>query len=59
MEAGSTNINSFVGGLGHMFLSGVTASSLSGTIPETVFITFQMTFAIITPASLSVLLQSA
>ena len=50
MEAGTTNINSFVGGLGTMFLSGVTASSLSGTIPETVFITFQMTFAIITPA---------
>ena len=50
MEAGSTNINSFIGGLGTMFLSGVTASSLSGTIPETVFITFQMTFAIITPA---------
>ena len=50
MEASVTNINSFVGGLGTMFLSGVTASSLSGTIPETVFITFQMTFAIITPA---------
>ncbi len=50
MEAGSTNINSFIGGLGTMFLSGVTTSSLSGTIPETVFITFQMTFAIITPA---------
>ena len=50
MEAGLTNINSFIGGLGTMFLSGVTASSLSGTIPETVWITFQMTFAIITPA---------
>ncbi len=50
MEAGVTNLNSFIGGLGTMFLSGVTASSLSGTIPETVFITFQMTFAIITPA---------
>ena len=50
MEAGKLNLNSFVGGLGTMFLSGVTASSLSGTIPETVFITFQMTFAIITPA---------
>ena len=50
MEAGVTNISSFVGGLGTMFLSGVTADSLSGTIPETVFITFQMTFAIITPA---------
>jgi len=50
MEAGVTNFNSFVGGLGTMFLSGVTADSLSGSIPETVFITFQMTFAIITPA---------
>jgi Amt family ammonium transporter len=50
MEAGVTNIHSFVGGLGTMFLSGVTADSLTGTIPETVFITFQMTFAIITPA---------
>ena len=50
MEAGKVTLHSFVGGLGTMFLSGVTASSLSGTIPETVFITFQMTFAIITPA---------
>ena len=50
MEAGTTNLNSFVGGLGTMFLSGVTANSLSGSIPETVFITFQMTFFIITPA---------
>ena len=38
------------GGLGKMFLSGVTADSLSGTIPEYVFIVFQMTFAAITPA---------
>jgi len=50
MEAGSKNLHAFVGGLGTMFLSGVTADSMSGTIPETVFITFQMTFAIITPA---------
>ena len=50
MEAGKVTLHSFVGGLGTMFLSGVTTSSLSGTIPETVFITFQMTFAIITPA---------
>jgi Amt family ammonium transporter len=39
-----------VGGLGKMFLAGVTVDSVSGTIPETVFMTFQMTFAIITPA---------
>ena len=38
------------GGLSKAFLSGVTADSVSGTIPETVFLTFQMTFAIITPA---------
>jgi Amt family ammonium transporter len=38
------------GGLSKAFLAGVTADSVSGTIPETVFLTFQMTFAIITPA---------
>ena len=50
MEAGKTTFNSFVGGLGTAFLSGVGADSLSGSIPETVWITFQLTFAIITPA---------
>ena len=40
----------FFGGLSKALLAGVTKDSLSGTIPETVFITFQMTFAIITPA---------
>ncbi len=50
MAAGETNLNSFIGGLGTMFLRGVGVESLSGTIPETVFITFQLTFAIITPA---------
>ncbi len=40
----------FWGGLDKMFLAGVTVDSLSGTIPETVFLVFQMTFAIITPA---------
>ncbi len=38
------------GGLGKAFLGGVAADSESGTIPETVFFMFQMTFAIITPA---------
>ena len=33
-----------------LFLSGVGRDSISGTIPETVFVMFQMTFAIITPA---------
>ena len=40
----------FWGGLSKMFLAGVGVESLTGTIPETVFMTFQMTFAIITPA---------
>ncbi len=38
------------GGLSKMFLAGVGEDSLSGDIPETTFIMFQMTFAIITPA---------
>jgi len=50
MKAGVLNLHSFVGGLSKAFLRGVSADSASGTIPETVFITFQLTFAIITPA---------
>ncbi|MCF7201436.1 ammonium transporter [Pseudomonas oligotrophica] len=50
MEAGVTNLSSFVGGLERAFLSGLTVDSLVGAFPESVFITFQMTFAIITPA---------
>ena len=50
MEAGKVTLTSFVGGLGTMFLKGIGVDSLSGTIPETVFVTFQLTFAIITPA---------
>jgi len=38
------------GGLGKMFLNGVDADSVSGTLPEILFFAFQMTFAIITPA---------
>jgi Amt family ammonium transporter len=41
---------SFVGGLSKALLAGVAEDSVSGDIPETVFIMFQMTFAIITPA---------
>ena len=42
--------NALWGGLGKAFLNGVTADSLSGTLPEVLFFAFQMTFAIITPA---------
>jgi ammonium transporter, Amt family len=40
----------FVGDLSALFLNGMGYNTLSGTIPESVFMTFQMTFAIITPA---------
>jgi Amt family ammonium transporter len=42
--------SSFLGGLSKLFLRGVSSESLVGSVPEAVFITFQMTFAIITPA---------
>ncbi len=40
----------FIGGVDKLFLTGIDLESLSGSIPETVFVMFQMTFAIITPA---------
>ncbi|WP_210242878.1 ammonium transporter [Pararhizobium mangrovi] len=43
-------LNAYIGGFSAFFLSGIGVDTLSGTIPETVFMTFQMTFAIITPA---------
>ena len=42
-------LNSVIGS-GKLFLSGVGVDTLSGTIPESVFQMFQLTFAIITPA---------
>ncbi|MFT4671503.1 MAG: Amt family ammonium transporter [Pseudohongiellaceae bacterium] len=42
--------SAYWGGLSKMFFSGVVVDSMSGDIPETVFASFQMTFAIITPA---------
>ncbi|HRZ53115.1 MAG TPA: ammonium transporter [Candidatus Contendobacter sp.] len=50
MTKEAINLGTFVGGLGKAFLSGVNRDSLILAIPETVFATFQMTFAIITPA---------
>ena len=41
---------SLFGGLSKALLIGVARDSMTGTIPETVFVMFQMTFAIITPA---------
>ena len=46
----SARANAWFGGFDRAFLGGVDESSQSGTLPETVFLMFQMTFAIITPA---------
>lgn len=50
MEAGVVNLRSFVGSLDKAFLKGVNLDAISGSIPEAVFVMFQLTFAIITPA---------
>ncbi len=50
MEKGVVNFNSFIGGFSKAGLVGLGSDSLSYAIPESVFIAFQMTFAIITPA---------
>ncbi len=42
--------NAFIGGLDKLMLSGITTDALTGTIPEILFVIFQMTFAIITVA---------
>ncbi len=44
------SVNGWVGGMSKVFLGGVTRDTANGTLPETVFVMFQMTFAIITPA---------
>ena len=50
MVAGAIGWHSFIGTAGGFFLKGITPDTLSGSIPEVVFVTFQLTFAIITPA---------
>ena len=42
--------NAFVGGLDKLMLAGIGTDALTGTIPEILFVIFQMTFAIITVA---------
>ncbi len=43
-------LNQFIGDFSYLFLQPMKVDSLTGTIPESVFMLFQMTFAIITPA---------
>lgn len=42
--------NAVLGGFSKFFLAGIDRESLSGTLPESLFAMFQMTFAVITPA---------
>jgi Amt family ammonium transporter len=49
-ENGSSALQPYVGGLGNLFLSGVAFDGVSGSIPEYLFVVFQMTFFVITPA---------
>ncbi|MDA8390541.1 MAG: ammonia channel protein, partial [Gammaproteobacteria bacterium] len=51
-----TGGNAFIGGLGRLFLHGMgrdTVTARSMAIPESVYMSFQLTFAIITPALIS------
>ena len=50
MKEGATTLASFIGGLDKVGLAGVSMSSVAGTIPEALWVLYQMTFAIITPA---------
>lgn len=45
-----TEGSNWLGGFSRVFLNGITRETLAGTLPESVFVMFQMTFAIITPA---------
>jgi Amt family ammonium transporter len=47
---GNASLNQVIGNFSYLFLSPMKVGDLSGTIPESVFMFFQMTFAIITPA---------
>ena len=50
MEKGAINLYSFIGSFDKAWLAGLTADSIVYAIPESVFIAYQLTFAIITPA---------
>ncbi|MFL6713219.1 MAG: ammonium transporter [Sulfurifustis sp.] len=44
------SINAWLGGSAKALLAGIQADTVKGTIPETVFVMYQLTFAVITPA---------
>ena len=50
MKEGATGLSAFIGGLDKMFLAGIGPASMHETIPEILWVLYQCTFAIITPA---------
>ena len=50
MAFSDTALNGWVGGLSNAFLANTGVDTVNGTIPDSVFAMFQLTFAIITPA---------
>ena len=50
MSKGSVNLSSFIGGLSKFGLVSIKPETLKGSIPEMLFASYQMTFAVITPA---------
>lgn len=50
MKAGVSNWHSIIGGLDRVMLAGLSPDTRYQTIPESVFVMFQLTFAIITPS---------
>jgi Amt family ammonium transporter len=50
MQVHVTNVHSIIGGFDRIMLAGLKPDTLYQTVPEAVFVMFQLTFAIITPA---------
>ncbi len=50
MSKGSLNLASFIGGFSRFGLASISPDTLKGSIPEMLFVSYQMTFAVITPA---------
>jgi len=50
MVEGEKGLNAFIGGTSKFMLNGVGPDAVNGPIPEVLFVAFQMTFAVITPA---------
>ncbi|HEY0199368.1 MAG TPA: ammonium transporter [Rhodanobacter sp.] len=50
MHPGAVDVHAIIGGMDRLMLKGIKPGTLYNKVPESVFVMFQMTFAIITPA---------